>query len=111
MLLQPVGGRQPRKSCPQNLTGLLPNNPQILAWQYGGNSPIWVRHEHWVKLRMNPSSEAEKRNESVIKRCEVTPQVNQPVFSRSNFLQQLLLGQVFKKPARAIHVRPPIPKG
>ena len=33
---------------------------------------------------MNPGSEAEERNESVIKRCEVTPQVNQPVFSRGN---------------------------
>src|SRR6266550_9146353 len=26
MLLQPVGGRQLRKACRQNLTGLLPNN-------------------------------------------------------------------------------------
>jgi hypothetical protein len=58
---------------------------------------------------MNPGSEAEKRNESVIKRCEVTPQVNHPVFSRSNFLQQLLLRQISKKLARAINVRPPIP--
>src|SRR5215475_14527447 len=91
MLLQPVGDRQLRKSCPQNLIGLLPNNFQLPAWQYGSNSPIWVRYEHQVKLRMNPGSEPEKRNESVIKRCEVTPQVNQPVFSRSNFLEQLLL--------------------
>ena len=29
MLLQPVGDRQLRKACPQNLTGLLPNNFQI----------------------------------------------------------------------------------
>src|SRR5712675_1585127 len=84
MLLQPVGDRQLRESCPKNLTGLLPNDFQILAQQYGWNSPIWVRHEHQVKLRMNPGSEAEKRNESVIKRCEVTPQVNQPVFSGGN---------------------------
>src|SRR5438128_207780 len=42
---------------------------------------------------MNPISEAEKRNESVTKCREVTPQVNQSVFSRSNFLQQLLRRQ------------------
>ena len=59
---------------------------------------------------MNPGSEAEKRNESVIKRREVTPQVNQSVLSRSNFLQQLLLGQISKEVAGAINVRPPIPK-
>jgi hypothetical protein len=59
---------------------------------------------------MNPGSEAEKRNESVIKCREVTPQVNQSVFSRSDFLQQLLLGQVSKELARAINGRPPIPK-
>jgi hypothetical protein len=53
--------------------------------------PPLVRHEHQVKLRMNPGSEAEERNESVISRCEVTPQVYQPVFPGSNFLQQLLL--------------------
>src|SRR5262249_4701801 len=46
MLPQPVGDRQLRKACPQNLTGLLPNSFQILALQYGWNSPIWVRHEH-----------------------------------------------------------------
>src|ERR1700751_1959457 len=91
MLLQPVGDRQLRESCPKNLTCVLPNDFQILAQQYGWNSPIGVRHEHQVKLRMNPGSEAEKRNESVIKRREVTPQVNQSVLSRSNFLQQLLL--------------------
>src|SRR5215469_2767670 len=88
MLLQPVGDRQLRESCPKNLTSLLPNNLQILAQQYGWNSPIWVGHEHQVKLRMNPGPEPKKRNESVIKRCEVTPQVNKPVFSGSNFLQQ-----------------------
>ena len=59
---------------------------------------------------MNPISEAEKRNESVTKSREVTPQVNQSVFSRSNFLQQLLLGQISKEVARAIDVRPPIPE-
>src|SRR5438132_14331318 len=100
MLLQPVGDRQLRKSCPQKLTGLLPNNFQILAQQDGWNSPIWVRHEHQVELRMNPGSEAEKRNESVIKRREVTPQVNQSVLSRSSFLQQLLLGQNFQRGCR-----------
>src|SRR6266446_4141559 len=105
MLLQPVGDRQLRESCPKNLTGLLPNNFQILAQQYGWNSPIWVRHEHQVKLRMNPGSEAEERNESVIKRCEVTPQVNQAVFSRSDFLQHLLLGQISKELARTINGR------
>src|SRR5262249_8720931 len=46
MLLEPGGDRQLRKACPQNLTGLLPNKFQILALQYGWNSPIWVRHEH-----------------------------------------------------------------
>src|SRR5215469_14871447 len=110
VLPQPVGDRQLRKACPQNLTGLLPNDFQILAQQYGWNSPIWVRHEHQVKLRMNSGSEAKKRNEGVIKRCEVTPQVNQSVFSRRHFLQQLLLGQISKEFARAINVRPPIPK-
>ncbi len=59
---------------------------------------------------MNPISEAEKRNESVTKCREVTPQVNQSVFSRSNFLQQLLLGQISKEVARAIDVRSPIPE-
>ena len=110
VLLQPVGDRQLRKACPQNLTGLLPNNLQILAQQYGWNSPIWVRHEHQVKLRMNPRSEAEKRNEVVIKRGEVTPTGKSAGFSRSNFLQQLLLGQISKEVAGAINVRPPIPK-
>src|SRR5215472_12182569 len=46
MLLQPVGDRELRKVCPQNLTGLLPNKFQILASQYGWNSPIWARYEH-----------------------------------------------------------------
>jgi len=59
---------------------------------------------------MNPIPEAEKRNESVISCCEVTPQVNQSIFSRSNFLQQLLLGQISKKLARAINVWLPIPE-
>jgi hypothetical protein len=59
---------------------------------------------------MDPGREAKKRNESVIKRCEVTPQVNKPVFSRSNFLQQLLWGQLSKEFARAINGRLPIPK-
>ena len=59
---------------------------------------------------MNPISEAEKQNESVTKCREVTLQLNQSVFSRSNFLQQLLLGQIFKELARTINGRPPIPK-
>src|SRR5262249_45390772 len=104
VLLQPIADRQLRESCPKNLTGLLPDNLQILAQQYGWNSPVWVRHEHQVKLRMNSGSEPKKRNESVIKRCEVTPQVNQSVFARGHFLQQLLLRQISKELVGAINV-------
>src|SRR5258708_25544832 len=104
MALRPIVGRELEKTVRQLLVDLLPCGFERLSRARQLNGLVRVRQEHDVEFRMKSFSNSEQRQKTVVHGGEVSPQINQAVFSRSNFFVKLFWRQSAEQLVRTFYV-------
>src|SRR5258708_13062980 len=85
MGLRTIRGRELQKTVPQLLVDLLPCGFERLSRDRQLNGLVRVRQEHDVEFRMKSFSNSEQRQKTVVHGGQVSPQINQAVFSPPTF--------------------------
>src|ERR1700746_624253 len=86
----PICRRELRKSFPKLLVNLVPCRLERLSGHRKFDGSIRFRNEHCVEFRVKPFANAKQRQEPVVDRCEVSPEIDQAVFAGSDLLLQLI---------------------
>src|SRR5258708_223402 len=105
--LEPVGPRHFLKSHPQFTVYGFPCLADPFVRRNGGLGLIGIRDEGNIELGMKPISQLQQRQHRVMYRCEMSPQVKQPVLARRYFPQDLLGRESSKKLVRPVELRLP----
>src|SRR5260370_24499193 len=92
-----------RSGGPYILVDLLPCGFERLSRDRQLNGLVRVRQEHDVEFRMKSFSNSEQRQKTVVHGGEVSPQINQAVFSRSDFFVKLFWRQSAEQLVRTFY--------
>src|SRR3984893_16330997 len=93
VLLQPVRRRQTCKPLEQSAVNFSPGLPNQLDRWNSGLRLIGIGNERDIKLRMEPLPNTQQREHRVVTGREMSPQIDQAVFSRCDFVQGFLVAE------------------
>src|SRR5580700_957894 len=102
--LEPVGPRHFLKPFPQFSVYGFPCLANLFVRRNGGLELVGIRDEGDIELGMKALSEPQERQHGVVDRCEMSPQVKQPVPSRRYFPQDLFGRESSKKLVRPVEL-------
>src|SRR6266853_4362122 len=83
---RPIRWRELRKPFPEPLVDLVPCRLERLSRHLKFDGSIRFRNEHFVEFRVKPLANAQQRQEPVVYRGEMSPQIDQAVFPGSDLL-------------------------
>src|ERR1700704_7169740 len=93
VLLQPVRRRETCKSLEQSAVNFSPGLPNQLDRWNSGLRLIGIGNERDIKLRMEPLPNTQQREHRVVSGREMSPQIDQTIFPRCDFLQDFLVAE------------------
>src|SRR6266478_4931405 len=96
VLLQPVSRRETCKPLQQSAVNFSPGLPNQLDRWDSGLRLIGIGNERDIKLRMEPLPNTQQWEHRVVSGREMSPQIDQAVFSRCDFFQNFLITETGK---------------
>src|ERR1700681_2838287 len=87
VLLQPVRRRETCEPLEQSAVNLSPGLPNQLDRWNSCLRLIGIGNEREIKLRMEPLPNTQQREHRVVSGREMSPEIDQAVFSRCDFVQ------------------------
>src|SRR5258708_40214865 len=93
-----------RKPFPELLVDLVPCRLERLTRHREFDGSIRFRNEHCVEFRMKPFANAKQRQQPVVDRCKMSPQIDQAVLAGSDLLLQLFRRKPAEQVAGAFYV-------
>src|SRR3984893_17870492 len=96
VLLQPVRRRETSKPLEQSAINFSPGLPNELDRWNSGLRLIGTGNERDIELGMEPLPNTQQREHRVVSGREMSPQIDQAVFSRCDFFQDFLVAETGK---------------
>src|SRR6195256_6859379 len=96
VLLQPVRRRETCKPLEQSAVNFSPGVPNQLDRWNSGLRLIGIGNERKNKLRMEPLPNTQQREHRVVSGREMSPQIDQTIFSRCDFFQEFSFAKTGK---------------
>src|SRR5258708_15513325 len=94
--LQPVSGRETCKTLKQSGVNFSPGPPNRLDRRNSGLRLIGIGNERGIKLGMKPLPKTQKRQHRVMSGREMSPEIDQAVFSGCDFFQGFFFAETRK---------------